>query len=195
MPTDVFFFPSYTWCWNFSKFCHKNCKIGQEYTRKTHFFQNIPNFLVEKNWKFATKTRHWSLLSLTLVNEGTHNNNFVCGFKPPKRKKKKKQLLIFTHGIGIRRVLVHQRSCLGSPYLHGFWNEWILLNVLTCCFKYSGSLSLSLSFWQDPKVQLMMELCCHPQRFKKKLWLLQRVACSSTQSWLSFFLSFCLRMQ
>lgn len=108
----------------------------------------------------------------------------------PKKKKKKKLLLIFTHGIGIRWLLVHQRSCLGSPYLHGFWNEWILLNVLTSCFKYSGSLSLSLSGRSTSSTHDGVVLSSLKVK-KKKQWLLKEVACSSTQSWLSFFLSFC----
>jgi len=163
---------------------------------KTHFPKISQIFLSNYFWKFALKKRHWHLLSLTLVNEGTHNSNFVCGFKPPKKKQKnKKQLLIFfTHGIGVRWLLVHQRSCLGSPYLHGFRNEWILLNVLTCCFKYSGSVSLSLSFWQIHKFNLWWSCVVIIPKGRKKTmtYLKELLAAQHNLDFLSFFL---FRMQ
>jgi hypothetical protein len=105
---------------------------------------------------------------------------------PPPPPKKKTIVDFYSWNRCKEGVLVHQRSCLGSPYLHGFWNEWILLNVLTCCFKYSGSLSLFLA---DPQVQLMMELCCHPQRLKKNNDYLK--SCLQLNTILTFFLSFC----
>jgi len=44
------------WCQNYSKFCPKICKIGWNYTRKTHFLKLSQIFLLKKS-KNPLKTK------------------------------------------------------------------------------------------------------------------------------------------
>jgi len=39
------------WSWNFGKFCHKNYKTGQIYTRKKNISQKFPGLFFNKKKK------------------------------------------------------------------------------------------------------------------------------------------------
>jgi hypothetical protein len=156
----ILFF-SYLRCQNFINFFLKFCKIGQNYTIKTHFFQNFPDFLVKKIGNSLQKKTLMSTIS-HLVNEGTHNNNFVCGFKPPPKKKKKKTIVDFYSWYRYKVAACSPKELPRIPIF-----AWVLkwMNSFKCFDFLFQVLWHSLSlFLADPQVQLMMELCCHPWR-------------------------------